>query len=93
MLPSPVGGSAMTYYRLYFMSARTGHIIRFAEYEAPDDESATALAREQECDDALELWSHHRKVARIEAIDPVSRIVARWQIELDKRTRPIESEA
>lgn len=79
MLPSPVGGTAMLYYRLYFMSARTGHIMRFTEYEAPDDASATALAREQEGEHALELWCRHRRVARFEASDPASRVVARRQ--------------
>lgn len=35
-------------YRLYFMDPRTGHIIRFEEHQAPNDEAALALAREQE---------------------------------------------
>lgn len=79
MLPSPVGGTAMLYYRLYFISARTGHIMRFAEFEAPDDASATDLARGQEGEHALELWCRHRRVASFEPADPASRIAARRQ--------------
>lgn len=73
MLPSPVGGTAMLYYRLYFMSSRTGHIIRFAEYEAPDDSAAMALARQQEGEQALELWCQRRKVGRLEPSASASR--------------------
>ena len=63
------GGTGMLYYRLYFMSARTGHILRFAEYEAPDDAAATALAGEQEGEHALELWCRDRRVAGFEPSD------------------------
>ena len=36
-LPSKAGGAKMPYYRLYFMDPRSGHIDRFAEFQAPDD--------------------------------------------------------
>ena len=68
MLPSS-GGTVMLYYRLYFMSARTGHIIRFAEYEAPDDACAMDLARSQQGEQALELWCQRRRVGRFEPSD------------------------
>lgn len=64
----------MSNYRLYFMSPQSGHILRFAEYEAPDDRSAEALAREHEGERVLELWCGHRKVARIEAADPARQL-------------------
>lgn len=56
----------MRYYRLYFMNPRNGHIERFAEFEAPDDEAAEALAAEHEGVQPLELWCLHRKVRRFE---------------------------
>ena len=71
----------MFYYRLYFMSARTGHIMRFAEYEAPDDGSAMALAREQVGEHALELWCRHRRVGSFEPAEAARRATAaggRW---------------
>lgn len=57
----------MSYYRLYFMNPRDGHILRFAEFSAPDDAAAFVLAREHEGENPLELWSGARKVSRIEA--------------------------
>lgn len=67
----------MSYYRLYFMDPRTGHIMRFAEFEAADDESALALAREHDGSHASELWNEGRKVARIECAGPSGVFV--WQ--------------
>ena len=65
----------MNYYRLYFMHPMSGHIERFAEYEAPDDAAALDLAVEHAGEHPLELWSGHRKVKRIEALaeQPVAR--------------------
>jgi hypothetical protein len=61
-----IGEAAMSYYRLYFMKPGSGKILRFAEFEAPDDEAAEALAQEHEGAEALELWSRKRKVIRFE---------------------------
>jgi hypothetical protein len=60
------------YYRLYFMTPQSGHIERFAEYEAPDDEAALALAAEHEGERPLELWCRHRKVRTFPAVSTVS---------------------
>jgi hypothetical protein len=57
----------MLYYRLYFMHPRTGSILRFADFEAPDDGHALDLAREHAGEQPLELWNERRKVHRIEA--------------------------
>lgn len=57
----------MLYYRLYFMNPDNGHIERFAEFEAPDDESAIALSGEHVGQSPLELWCERRKVGRIAA--------------------------
>lgn len=57
----------MQYYRLYFMHPYTGHIERFAEFEAPDDAQALSLAREHIGDHPLELWCGRRKVHRIQS--------------------------
>ena len=66
----------MLYYRLYFMHAHTGHIERFAEFEAPDHASAIELAREHEGSMPLELWQGHDKVRRFEAVAGASRLMA-----------------
>ena len=58
----------MSYYRLYFLHRFSGHIVRFAEFEAPDDGAALALAAEHEGDQPLELWCEHRKVKRFEEV-------------------------
>jgi len=65
----------MLHYRLYFMHPSSGHIERFADFEAPDDACAIELAGEQVGDHPLELWNERRKVHRIEAFStvPVSR--------------------
>ena len=65
----------MLYYRLYFMNPRSGHIDRFAEFEAPDHQAAIALAAEHEGAQPLELWCHHNKVRRFE---PVTSPLARF---------------
>jgi hypothetical protein len=56
----------MLYYRLYFMDRASGHILRFAEFEAPADEAAIGLAMEHEGPNPLELWCLHRKVRHFE---------------------------
>lgn len=77
----------MLYYRLYFMCAKTGRIMRFAEYEAPADDAAMALAREHEGALALELWSGRRKVMRLEPSDPAAQTVTNWQLSRRGRTQ------
>ena len=56
------------HYRLYFMDRFSGHILRFADFEAPDDDAAAALAGEYVAENPLELWSGHRKVRRLEPL-------------------------
>jgi hypothetical protein len=60
-------GGGMTYYRLYFMSARTGHIEHFREFEVAGDEDAIRVASEHAGAQPIELWCGRRKVARTEA--------------------------
>ena len=57
----------MTYYRLYFMSARNGHIEHFKEFEVAGDEDAIRVASEYAGAQPIELWCGRRKVARTEA--------------------------
>jgi hypothetical protein len=57
----------MQYFRLYFLNA-SGGILRFAEFEAPDDEAALALADEHQGSNALELWCGKRKVRHFPAL-------------------------
>jgi hypothetical protein len=56
----------MSYYRLYHMDLRTGHIIRFEEMEAVGDEEAIARADRCSHSAPMELWCGGRKVHRFE---------------------------
>ena len=67
----------MSYYRLYFMDAFSGHIQRFEEFDADDDRAAVALAESHKGPRALELWCSHRKVARLEAVSLASELLAK----------------
>ena len=58
----------MTYYRLYFMDPRSGHISAFESIEADSDEAALAAAEKHVGTQALELWCQGRKVQRLEPI-------------------------
>jgi hypothetical protein len=69
-------GWTMGYYRLYFMSSFSGHIERFEEFDAPNDASAVALAKTKQGLFVLELWCSQRKVARVNAIDLTSELLA-----------------
>ena len=71
-----LGAKTMSYYRLYFMSSFSGHIERFEEFDAPDDAAAVILAKTRQGLFALELWCSHRKVARVNAIDLTSELLA-----------------
>lgn len=61
----------MAYYRLYFMHPYSGHIERFVEFDAPDDQAAIAFARDHVGDHPLELWCEGRKVQWLEAFATV----------------------
>ena len=67
----------MSYYRLYFMNTFHGHIERFDEFECVNDQEAIAVAESKRGPLALELWCSQRKVARVEAIDLASQLLAR----------------
>jgi hypothetical protein len=64
--PVAIGGNALLYYRLYFLSQSNGRILRFAEFEALEDEAAIALAAEHQGTGPLELWCRQRKVKRFD---------------------------
>ena len=66
----------MSYYRLYFMSSFSGHIERFEEFDAPDDAAAIVVAKTRQGLLALELWCSHRKIARVNAVDLASQLLA-----------------
>ena len=75
-LPPVLGATTMAYYRLYFMSSFSGHIERFEEFDAPDDAAAVVLAKTKQGLLVLELWCSQRKVARVNAIDLASELLA-----------------
>jgi hypothetical protein len=58
------------------MNGFSGHIERFDEFDAADDAAAIVLSRTMRGPLSLELWCAHRKVARIEAIDLTSQLLA-----------------
>jgi hypothetical protein len=60
----------MPYYRLYFISPRSGGIQRFEEVEAADDLDAVRLAGERLGQEPMELWCRARRVKRFEAAAP-----------------------
>ena len=66
----------MSFYRLYFMETFSGHIERFEEFDVADDAAATALAQASQGPLSLELWCSHRKVARFDALDLTSQLLA-----------------
>jgi hypothetical protein len=78
-------GTAMAYYRLYFMDRRTGHIDRFEEFDAAGDAAAIERAERHSAAAPIELWSGAKKIFRLEAtaqIAPGARAAtaARWQL-------------
>ena len=62
----------MSYYRLYFMNPRSGHITAFESIEAADDAAAIAAAERHRGRQPLELWCQGRKVERFEAAQAAS---------------------
>ena len=66
----------MAYYRLYFFNGRSGHIDRFAELDASDDDHAIRLAGAQDGGESMELWCEGRMVCRFEAPEPAASMPA-----------------
>lgn len=57
------GGSAMSYYRLYFRDAGpSGPITAFAELDAADDDAALEASRDLAGSETRELWCGTRLV-------------------------------
>jgi hypothetical protein len=67
----------VSYYRLYFMNPRSGHIERFTELEVTTDEEAIDVALGHMGDFALELWNERRKVAHMEPENLASKMLER----------------
>lgn len=66
----------MNIYRLYYFQPRSHGLVRFADFDAPSDEAALALALEQVGELAMELWRDHQKLAELDATDVASRVIA-----------------
>ena len=77
----------MSYYRLYFLHTFSGHIERFQEMEAERDEEAIERALDQQGSLAMELWCQHRKVARFEAVDLASHLLAQRRVLMDTKAQ------
>ena len=60
----------MSYYRLYYLNPRSGHIDRFEEFEAEDDTGALSHAERRLDHSPLELWSGGRKIVHLDPVAP-----------------------
>ena len=69
----------MSYYRLYFMSSFSGHIERFEEFAADNDEQAISVAQSRQDLLPMELWCSERKVKRFNALDLGSQLLVQRQ--------------
>ena len=81
------------HYRLYFMSATSGHIEGVEQLDAPDDGHAVNQMCAFLGDRPVELWCDTRKVSRLEARDLTVEMLERrrWaralaEAEQEKRT-------
>ena len=75
----------MSNYRLYFMNTFNGHIERFEEVESEQDADAVAHALDQQGPLAMELWCEHRKVARFEAVNLATHLLAQRRVLRDTK--------
>jgi len=66
----------MPQYRLYFLSAATGSIQHFEQFEAADDDDAIALIDHHLGDQPLELWTGGRRVGQFESALALSGIAS-----------------
>jgi hypothetical protein len=58
----------MTGYRLYHLHGPRNEVESFYEFEAPDEESAIAIAEQRRGVNAMELWQGHQKLRRWDGI-------------------------
>lgn len=77
----------MSYYRLYFMNSFSGHIERFEEFDATSDDEAIARAGTRLGLLVLELWCARRKVARLEALDLGSQLLAQRRVQKEAKAQ------
>lgn len=68
----------MPSYRLYHMRALNGHIDRFEDFAAVNDEAAQTFARGKLDGHPLELWQDHRKVHRFDALPSDDHVLKVW---------------
>jgi len=56
----------MAFYRIYQLRGPHNEVASFHEFDAEDDNAAIAVADAMRRQNAMELWSDHRKVQRWE---------------------------
>ena len=65
-----VGGTQfMAFYRIYQLRGPRNEVESFHEFDAEDDAEAIAVAETMRHENAMELWSDHRKVRRWESLN------------------------
>lgn len=68
----------MPSYRLYFMRLTDGHIDRFEDFDAVNDEAALTFAKGKVNGHALELWEGHRKLHHFERPATAGHVLKVW---------------
>ena len=58
----------MVFYRIYQLRGAHNEVESFHEFDAEDDDAAIAIAETMRGQNAMELWSDHRKVRRWESL-------------------------
>ena len=66
----------MPQYRLYFLTAPSGRIEHFDQFEARDDDEAVALIERHVGEQPLELWTGRRRVGQFESALALSGIAS-----------------
>ena len=59
----------MAFYRIYQLRGPRNEVESFHEFDAADDDAGIAVAEGMRRENAMELWSDHRKVQRWENLN------------------------
>jgi hypothetical protein len=59
----------MVFYRIYQLRGPRNEVESFHEFEAENDDAAIAVAEGVRRENAMELWSDHRKIQRWEILN------------------------
>ena len=63
------GTELMAFYRIYLLRGPRNEVESFHEFNAEDDDAAITVSEGMRRENAMELWSDHRKVQRWESLN------------------------